>query len=136
MRILFALFLASCCAWLQVANVNTMKSANTIAAGTWGGEHIALEISRNGAEIEFDCAYGQIRQPMALNAHGDFDLLGTFTPNHGGPVLRDETPARLQARYSGHVHGDTMSLTVSLEKDKVGTFTLSRGQQPSLRKCR
>ena len=73
---------------------------------------------------------------MAVQANGDFDLLGTFTPDHGGPVLRDEAPARIKARYLGYVDGDTMSLTVSLEKDKVGTFTLSRGQQPNLRKCR
>ena len=136
MRILLIVLLASCCAPFHSASINAVRDSKTIAAGTWGGEHVSLEISGNGAEAEFDCARGHITQPLALNGHSDFDIPGTFTPEHGGPVQRDEAPTPLQARYSGHVDGDSMTLTVSLEKDNVGTFTLGRGQPPNLRKCR
>jgi len=136
MRISLIVLLAWCCAPLPSAGISTLKHSKTIATGMWGGEHILLEVSRNGGEVEFDCARGHITQPLALNGHGGFDLPGTFTPEHGGPVRRDETPTQLQARYSGHVDGESMTITVTLEKDNVGTFTLGRGQPPNLRKCR
>ena len=109
---------------------------NAVANGTWGGEHMILQISEKGAEAEFDCAHGQITQPMALDKRGDFDLAGTYTPEHGGPVLRDEVANPAPARYAGHVAGDTMTLTIVVDQEKLGTFTLTRGQQPMLRKCR
>jgi len=45
--------------------------------------------SEKGAEVEFDCAHGQMTQRTTLDRHGDFDVAGTFTPEHGGPVRRD-----------------------------------------------
>jgi hypothetical protein len=108
----------------------------TVTTGMWGGEHVILQVSKSGAEVEFDCAHGQITQPITLDKHGDFSVAGTFTPEHGGPVRRDEDTPPAQARYSGHVEGDTLSLKVTLEKEVVGTYTLTRDSQPILRKCR
>ena len=123
-------------AWLHAAGMPNGKDANHVATGTWGGEHIILEVSEKGAEVEFDCAHGQISQPVALNQQGDFDVPGTFSLEHGGPVRRDEQVTSNPARYSGHVRGDTMTLTVTREKENIGTFTLTRGGKPVLRKCR
>jgi hypothetical protein len=122
--------------WLQAAGLRAVAHGNAVAAGTWGGDHVILEVSEKGAEVEFDCARGQITQPITLDKHGDFDIAGTFTPEHGGPVGRDEAAAPARARYSGHVDGDTMSLTVTLGEEKAGTYTLTRGSRPILRKCR
>jgi hypothetical protein len=118
------------------AGIPPGKQAKAVATGTWGGEHIILEVSEKGAEVEFDCAHGHISQAMTLNQQGAFDVHGTFAPEHGGPVLRDEPENSKPARYSGHVVGDTMTLTLTQEKEKIGTFTLTRGAQPMLRKCR
>jgi hypothetical protein len=71
-----------------------------------------------------------------LDKHGDFDVAGTLTPEHGGPVRRDENVPAAPARYSGHFDGNTMSLTVTLGKEKMGSFTLTRGSLPNLTKCR
>jgi len=116
--------------------VEAAEDARAVATGAWGGEHILLEVSEKGAEAEFDCAGGQITQPITLDKHGDFDVAGTFTPEHGGPVRRDVDAPAAPARYSGHVDGHTMSLTVTLGKEKVGFFTLTRGSHPILKKCR
>ena len=110
--------------------------ASAVATGAWGGEHIVLKVSEKGSDLEFDCARGQVTQPITLDKHGDFDVAGTFTPEHGGPVRRDENTPSASARYSGHVDGDTMSLTVTLGAEKVGTYTLVRGSRPRLTKCR
>jgi hypothetical protein len=129
-----ALVCAASGVWLYAAGMR--PDAKAVASGTWGGEHVLLQVSDKGAEVEFDCAHGQITQPMALNEHGDFDIAGTFTAEHGGPVRRDETSSANPARYSGHVNGDTLSLTVTLEKDTLGPFTLTRDNRPILKKCR
>jgi hypothetical protein len=122
--------------WPPEAAVRSGKHVKIVSTGTWGGDHIILEVSEKGAEVEFDCAHGQVTQPMALNQKGDFDVPGTFSPEHGGPVMRDEAVTSNPARYSGHVGGDTMALTVTQGKENIGTFTLTRGGQPKLRKCR
>jgi len=130
---LIALF--TLCGFLLQAGAQAAPDAGAVATGAWGGEHIVLKVSEKGADLEFDCAHGQVTQPITLDKHGDFDVAGTFTPEHGGPVRRDENTPPASARYSGHVDGDTMSLTVTLVKEKVGIYTLNRGSRPSLTKC-
>ena len=109
------------------------KSAET---GTWGGDRMILEVSEKGAEVELDCAHGNVTQPMELDKRGDFDVAGTFTPEHGGPVRRDEINASSPAHYSGHVEGTTMTLTIVYGEKRLGPFTLTHGARPLLTKCR
>src|SRR5437764_116263 len=84
-----------------------------LPAGSWGGQHVVLEVGERGADLEFDCARGRIDSPIQLDVRGDFDVAGTFTPEHGGPIRRDEQAHAAGARYVGHVDGQTMELTVS-----------------------
>jgi hypothetical protein len=106
--------------------------------GTWGGEHISLEVTAEGGAVEYDCAHGTIDQKIVANSEGRFTLRGTHVREHGGPVRKDETADSHPARYVGQIKGDTMTLTVteSDTKEAVGTFTLVYGQQPRLMKCR
>lgn len=107
-------------------------------SGQWGGSHVALQIGEKGANVEFDCAHGSIDQAFVPDADGRFDLAGTFVPEHGGPIRRDEEPPRRPARYAGRVEGDRMELTVTLkgEKEPIGSYTLLREREPRLFKCR
>jgi hypothetical protein len=118
------------------AHAQDFGKARLLPEGTWGGEHITLEVSEKGAEVELDCAHGQVAQPIALDKRGDFEVAGTFTPEHGGPVLRDEKVSDRPAHYAGHVEGGTMTLTVVLGTEKVGSFTLTRGSTGKVTKCR
>jgi len=124
------------CGVLLQAGTRAAPGASAVATGAWGGEHIILQVSEKGADVEFDCAHGQVTQQITLDKHGDFDVAGTFTPEHGGPVRRDEKAQSASARYSGHVDGDTMSLTVTLGEEKVGIYTLTRGSRANITKCR
>jgi hypothetical protein len=121
---------------LLQAGASAEPGAGFVTAGTWGGEHLILEVSGKGAEAEFDCARGEVTQPLRLDGRDDFDVAGTFTPEHGGPVLRNENAQSAAARYLGHVDGDTMTLTISLGGKRVGVFALRRGSHPMLRKWR
>src|SRR5713101_1621248 len=132
-----ALVLISHSVGLQLAGIHTAVRAKTHAVqkGTWGGEGVILEVTHKGAEVEFDCAHGQIVQPMTFDRKGDFDWAGTFTLEHGGPVLNNETDNADKARYTGHTEGKIMTLTVVREKEKLGPFTLTYDKRPNLRKC-
>jgi len=125
-----------CCALLGSAVLVAAKGGRTLPSGTWGGEHVSLEVSNRGAMLEFDCAHGEITRPIKPDAHGRFNVPGTFTMEHGGPVRRDEKPSSAPARYSGQITGDTITLTVTRGKEKLGTYTLKRGEAPKLMKCR
>jgi hypothetical protein len=105
--------------------------------GSWGGQHIGLELTAQGGRIEYDCAHGTIDGPVVPDREGRFEALGTHTAEHGGPVREGEEEPGEPARYVGKVAGETMTLTVILSGsgDEAGTFTLTRGASPRLVKC-
>lgn len=127
----------------QPANANTstanknMSSENN-AETVWGGSHVRLVITANGAEVEFDCAHGEIKGAVRADAHGRFDLPGTFVRERGGPVRSDDSESGEPVRYSGTIAGDKMSLTITLSNtnEKLDDFSLTRGNQGRLFKCK
>src|SRR5215203_6116873 len=38
-----------------------------VAEGTWGGAHLRLSVGGEGAQLEFDCAHGEISGPLVLD---------------------------------------------------------------------
>lgn len=106
--------------------------------GTWGGEHIGLEVTAQGGQLVYDCAHGTIDRKIVTDAQGRFDLPGTHVREHGGPIRKDEAEDSHPARFTGQIKGDMMTLTVteSDTKELVGTFTLVYGQTPHVVKCR
>ena len=120
------------------AGAPTGPSADRVANGTWGGQHIGLIVSDAGAQVDFDCAYGQIDQPLTLDATGRLSVDGVFVQERGGPVRVGEEPERKPARYSGTVDGTTLTLdvTITATSESIGTFTLTLGAPPGVRKCR
>jgi len=109
-----------------------------LGTGVWGGQHIRAVVSEHGAEIEFDCARGTIPRQITLNGSREFDLVGTFTTEHGGPVRDDESANSRHVRYQGKVQEQELSLTVSDSntKEDLGTFNLKFGNEGRLMKCR
>lgn len=102
---------------------------------TWGGQHIGLVITVSGATVEYDCAEGEILEPIRL-VDGTFDALGLHYMGMGGPIGVDRVHPR-PARYRGSVKGNEMTMTVTLNdtQEKVGTYTLTRGASPHVVKC-
>src|ERR1044071_8188775 len=109
-----------------------------LSAGVWGGDHVRMEVGEGGVSFEFDCGAGNIDRPVALDGEGRFDAKGTFVAEHAGPVRRGEEANTRPASYKGHVRGDTLTLTLTLEgaEEAGNTYTLTRGSEGRLRKCR
>jgi hypothetical protein len=132
------IFLLACAGVLLIgAGPCAADLAGPIAASEWGGDHVGLTVSATGGTLEYDCASGTIDQPVVAATNGNFVAQGTHTIGHGGPIMVGETPDRHPARYEGWTDGETMRLSVTLTDNgqRLGDFTLVRGQSPHVFKC-
>lgn len=109
-----------------------------VPVGTWGGEHVALIVTETGAHLEFDCAFGDITQPLTFDRSGRLAVEGVFVQEHGGPVRLGEKPDRRPARYFGRLNGKTLTFEATLidSNTSIGSFTLVSGATPRITKCR
>ena len=112
-------------------------SGKPIEVGAWGGDHVNLLVAATGGTLEYDCAHGTIDQSFLADSSGRFDLAGTHTREHGGPIRIGEKEDKRPARYTGTTDGRTMTLTVTLtgSNERIGPFTLTRGQLGRVVKC-
>lgn len=122
---------------LALAGLGAGDGQHAVAAGAWGGNHAVLTLTESGGRIEFDCAHGTIDEPVTVNAEGLFDVRGTYSREHGGPIRRGEEEERRPARYSGTVRDETMTLTITVTgiTPAVGPFTLELGKRGIIHKC-
>jgi hypothetical protein len=121
-----------------LANTSQSKageSAKSVSAGVWGGQSLNLEVTAQGATLEFDCATGKILEPLVPDANGKFRTAGKFQ-TQGGPVRKDKMSSGQDVVFSGVVQGDTIQLEFTLAEDKSPEkFTLVRGQTGRLHRC-
>lgn len=109
-----------------------------LPAGVWGGKHISLEVTKTGGRLEYDCAHGTIDEKIILDGKGQFRVSGTHVEEHGGPARQSERSGGYPVVYAGQVKDGKMKLSILRKDNKkvVGTFTLLRGQEPFIVKCR
>ena len=112
--------------------------AKAVPNGVWGGEHIRMEVSDDGAEIEFDCARGTISQRLDLDDSGRFHVQGTYMAQTPAPaaVYGGFSASGVKATYTGTLSGSSLRLEVFIEgQDTPRTFELAQGDQGQLTKC-
>lgn len=107
-----------------------------IPTGNWGGLHINLVVGTRAATIEYDCASGVIQGPLVVDRDGNFNLRGVHRIERGGPIRADEKPNEVPATYTGSIKGNTMTLNLKLGDSDVETFTLEKGKEGELFKCK
>lgn len=97
-----------------------------------------MTMGEQNTTIEFDCAQGVIMGPIKPDSSGNFSVAGTFTPQRGGPIMKDNPPRDLPATYKGSIHGNVMNLQVLLEdkNQQPPAFTLKLGEPGRVVKCR
>ena len=113
------------------------KRTQTLQIGVWGGQHVRMEVTRDGAQLDFDCAHASINQPLKLDRSGRFDARGLYAQEHGGPVRADESQEGQPARFRGRLKGKTLTLTIVTDgsRETIGPYTLRFGQEPRVVKC-
>ena len=95
-----------------------------------------MKVGAKSATIEYDCANGVIDGPLMLDEKGHFNLHGTHHAQHGGPIRSDETSNGEPATYTGSIEGDTMTLSLKIGDADEQTFTLEKGHEGELFKCK
>ena len=130
---------AALAAMISVASCGAPTAADHVglAVGSWGGDHLRVDVTPAGATIEYDCAHGTIDEPLSPDRAGRFSAAGTHTFEHGGPIRVDEPPNRHRARYDGLVVANTVEMTVTIldTPQVIGTFTATFGAASRLLKC-
>lgn len=118
--------------------ISSELTQNELPTGAWAGKHISLEITANGGSVEFDCAHGTIEGKIKLDRQGQFSVKGTYVEEHSGPVRQSDKADSYAVLYTGQVKAEKMKLTIKRADNKklVGTFTLARGQEAFIVKCR
>jgi hypothetical protein len=110
-------------------------ATETLAPGTWGGQHWILEVAEDGtAHLEGDCSHARIDRPIEVGRGGsvafDFGLAADPIVVHDPPLPEVVRPARLEAR----LEGETLRGRLRLAADDV-PFEVVRGESGRLVKC-
>lgn len=99
---------------------------------------IIMVITPSGADLEWDCAVGEITEPFSSAEDGSFDLEGTYTAGSGGPVQEDNPPRAEPARYTGtkfQLSRITLTVEVPGSGITLGPYLLRLGQGVVLHRC-
>jgi hypothetical protein len=114
-----------------------VQQEGRMTKGTWGGNHISLEVNEEGAQVEYDCAHGIISEPLRIDSQGKFRAKGTHFREKGGPQRVGDEDKGEPVIYSGTTDGKTATFTItnSVTDDVIGTFSLTLGKRSRLTKC-
>lgn len=125
------------CACVATFNACASAAPGEPLTGRWGGEHVGVELDADGGRIEYDCAAGTIAGPIVPGRGGQFSASGSHIPGQGGPERIGHVPPSYDARYSGTVRDNEMSLQVEVPARglSLGPFRLRRRAEPMLMRC-
>lgn len=122
---------------VKIKQAMNQTNASILSPGAWGANGIALDVTDAGAQVEYDCASGEITEKLNLDSDGNFSVNGTHTPRAPGPIRVGFEPKPEAARYEGKISGDAMTLKVILTASgtTVGEYALKRGVTPRMHRC-
>ena len=132
-----AAHLLAACAAIATCGAPFLAPDSNIKAGRWGGPHVAMTVTSERTEIEFDCGQASVDGAIPLNRDGAFTATGTFLQERPGPTT-PAGPPRRPMRLTGGVKDDTMDMRVTLtdQNEDIGSFTLAFGSDARLVKCK
>lgn len=101
--------------------------------GTWGTRDAGFIVSDTSAHVHIGCTYGDVHQPIALDAQGRFDVPGEYNVNAYPVDLGILHPAR----FIGVVDGSRLTITIVLSDTlaSFGPVSLTYGTEPTMAVC-
>lgn len=109
-----------------------------VTTGTWGAAGAEMVVEKTSVKLTFDCANGEIPLTLKKDKKGNFKVEGTYTRRGFGPIRINNPRTSEPVIYEGKVTGRTMSIKITLiaTGDFVGSYTLTRGREATIRGCR
>lgn len=108
-----------------------------LPVGTWGGKDAGMIVTDSGAHVHVGCTLGDVPAPITLDAHGRFDVPGSYNLTVH-PVDRG---VFFPARLTGQVELLSLSLTVTVDDTiqhttvVLGPIRLRWGVRPEMGPC-
>ena len=132
-----AVHLLAACAAVGACGAPLMAPDSNLKAGRWAGPHVAMMVTSERTDIEFDCGQASVDGTIPLDRDGAFTATGTFLQERPGPTTPDGPPRR-PMRLTGGVKDDTMDMRVTLidQNEDIGSFSLTFGADARLIKCK
>ncbi|MEK7829763.1 MAG: hypothetical protein AAB401_01680 [Acidobacteriota bacterium] len=114
------------------------NESDEVPIGLWGGKRAGLEVTKNGGSIEFDCAHLTFEGKLRPDRQGRFSVTGTYVEEHPGPVRQSDNASSYSVLLIGQIKGEKMKLSIKRSDNKkaIGTYSLTRGQEAFIVKCR
>jgi hypothetical protein len=105
----------------KASNMNQNQNSNSPVAqkklnGSWGGQGISMDVTDNGASLDFDCASGRITEAIVPDRAGKFTAKGLFARQRPGPTREGDDNDGQPATYTGVINGDNLTLTINLTR--------------------
>lgn len=125
-RIVVLLLLAAC------TDSGPLPPSGSVV-GTWGTRDAGFIVSDTAAHVHIGCTYGDVHQPIVVDAQGRFEVAGQYNINAYPVDLGILHPAR----FIGVVDGRHLTLTVELTDTTAsyGPVTLTYGTEPTMAVC-
>jgi len=122
---------------IKTKSVAAVPQEGRMIKGAWGGNHISMDVTDEGARVEFDCAHGIVSEPLKVDSQGKFRALGTHFKESGGPQRVGGEDKGVPVIYSGTTDGKTATLTItnSATDEVIGTYSITLGKGSRIHKC-
>jgi hypothetical protein len=123
-----AMALAAGVAGVWGACKSPVAAGGVLLTGWWGSPEGRLTATEVSTQFYGACGSGNANEPIMLDKHGRFDLVGRYGATGAVPT---------DARFRGAVSDKRITLQVKLadSTDAVAPITLDLGQQPALATC-
>lgn len=108
-----------------------------LPVGTWGGKDAGMIVTDSGAHVHVGCTLGDVPAPITLDAHGHFDVPGSYNLT----VHPVASGIFLPARFAGEVDLLALSLTITVDDTVshrtvvLGPIRLRWGVRPEMGPC-
>lgn len=116
-------------AGLWAACTKPTAPGGILLTGFWGSDQGRLTATQVSTQFTGACGSGNTNEPIMLDKHGRFDLLGNYT------AIGTASGA---ARFMGQISSKKLTLRVRMADSSfaLGPIDLALGQQPALASCR
>ena len=106
-----------------------------VPVGTWGAQGAEMQVSNAGADVLFNCASGEIHEPLTLASDGSFSWSGTYTRTFPAPGTPPDSPHA--ATYSGSATASQVTLVVTVPDISLATspVVLTHGEDGVMALC-
>jgi hypothetical protein len=108
-----------------------------LANGKWGGVNIELDVTDSGAQLQFNCAHGNIQGRIMTTPDGRFEATGEVIGYIGVEPPPNWRPIRIPAIYNGTITQNSLSIRITeqLTGKEIATFNLTKDADATFTAC-